>query len=98
MTTVNVKHIATLASLPLQPNEEKKFKSQLETILSHIEKLSEVNTKNVVETSQVTGLENVTRDDLLAQSLSQEEATSQAKSVHNGLFEVPIIIEEAIEV
>lgn len=97
MTKINVKHISKLASLPLTEEEEKKFEKQLEEILSHIDKLLTSNIANVEETSQVTGLENVARTDEVSQSFSQEEAISQAKVKHNGLFEVPVIIEEAIE-
>lgn len=97
MSKINVKHLAKLAALPLTEAEEKKFESQLEVVLSHIEKLSEVDITNVEETSQVTGLENIDRDDTVSQSFSQEEAISQAHITHNGLFEVPVIIEEAIE-
>ncbi|HSD98424.1 MAG TPA: Asp-tRNA(Asn)/Glu-tRNA(Gln) amidotransferase subunit GatC [Patescibacteria group bacterium] len=97
MTTIDVKHIAKLAELPLTQEEEKKFKKQLSAILEHIEKLSSVDISQVAETSQVTGLENVDREDSASASFSQEEATSQAKIKHNGLFEVPVILEEAVE-
>lgn len=97
MTTIDVKHIAKLAELFLTEEEEKKFEKQLSAILEHIEKLSKVNVSKVAETSQVTGLENVEREDSATTSLSQEEATSQAKAKHNGLFEVPVILEEAVE-
>lgn len=97
MTKINVTHIATLASLSLTEEEEKKFEGQLEAILEHIGKLSEVDVKEVPETSQVTGLHNVERQDEVEPSLFQAEALMDAKHIHNGLFEVPVIIEEAVE-
>lgn len=91
---INVPHVAKLANLPLTPVEEKKFEKQLSEILSYVEKLKEVDTKNVEPTSQVTGLENVTREDKTIPSLSQEEALSNTKSQHNGLFKVKAILGE----
>ena len=88
---IDVSHVAKLANLPLKPDEEKRFEKQLSEILSYVEKLKEVDTKNVEITSQVTGLENVTRQDETKPSLSQEEVLSNAKSTHNDLFKVKAI-------
>lgn len=90
---IDVSHVAKLANLPLEPGEEQKFDKQLSDILAYVEKLKEVNTRNVEATSQVTGLENVTREDQTSSSLSQEETLSNTKSVHNGLFKVKAILE-----
>ena len=91
---IDVSHVAKLANLPLKPDEEKRFEKQLSEILSYVEKLKEVDTKNVEITSQVTGLENVTREDETSPSLSQEEALSKAKTKHNELFKVKAILTE----
>lgn len=85
---IDVKHTAKLANLKLTPQEEKTFGQQLSSILDYIDKLKEVNTEKIDETSQVTGLENVTREDDASPSLSQEEALFNAKSTHNGLLKV----------
>lgn len=89
---VDVSHIAKLANLALEKNEEEKYESQLSSILSYIEKLKEVDTKNVTETSQTTDLENVTSEDIAAPSLSQDEALSNSKQIHNGFFKVKGIL------
>lgn len=91
---IDVKHIAKLANLPLEKDEEKKFEKQLSEILSYVEKLREVDTRNVETTSQVTGLENVTREDKATPSLTQKEALSDVKSQHNGFFKVKAILTE----
>ena len=90
---INIKHIAKLANLKLKPEDEKKFEKQLSEIVAYVEKLNEVDTKNVEITSQVTGLENVTREDKSTPSLTQEEVLSGTKSKHNGLFKVDAILE-----
>lgn len=89
---INVKHIAKLANLPLSPAEGKKFETQLEETITYIENLKEIPTENITETPQVTGLENVTRQDVAKPSLSQEQALENAKKKKNGLFIVPAIL------
>ena len=91
---VDVLHIAKLANLSLNKEEIKKYEEQLSSILSYIDKLKEVDTKNIQETSQTTGLENITSEDETSPSLSQEEALSNTKNKYNGLFKVKAILEE----
>lgn len=90
---IDVKHVAKLANLPLEEDEIKKLGSQLEETLNYIEQLNEVDTKNIKPTSQVTGLVNVTREDIPSQSLSQEQALSNTEEKHNGLFKVKGILD-----
>lgn len=91
---IDVKHIAKLANLPLEKDKEEKFGKQLSEILNYVEKLNSIDTKNVEPTSQVTGLENVMREDETRSSLTQEEALSNTKATHNGFIKVPAILEE----
>lgn len=91
---INITHIAKLANLKISPDEEKKFQSQLSSILDYIARLNEVDTTDVKETSQVTGLENITRDDRTEPSLPQNIALSQAKHTHNNFFAVKGIFED----
>lgn len=43
----DVQHIAHLARIELTPHEEQKFEKELSAILEFVEKLNEVDTKNV---------------------------------------------------
>jgi len=90
---IDVLHIAELANLPLKKEEIEKYEKQLSEILAYIEKLKKVKTDDVLETSQVTGLENVTKDDSTIPSLPQNEALLNTKSKQNGLFKVKAIFE-----
>ena len=92
---LNVPHIAKLANLPLSADEIKKFESQLEETLAYAEKLQEIDTDKVKPTSHVTGLENITREDIAQPSLTQKQALSNAKKTHNGSFEVDAILDNA---
>jgi aspartyl-tRNA(Asn)/glutamyl-tRNA(Gln) amidotransferase subunit C len=83
---INVSHVAKLANLQITKDEEQKLESQLSEVLDYIEMLNEVDTENVEPTSQVTGLENVTREDVASDSLSQEQALANTKETHNGFI------------
>lgn len=91
---INIKHIAKLANLPLKEEEIEKFEKQINAILEYVEILKKVDLENTRETSQITGLEDVEREDKAQPSLSQKQAISGAKNIHNGLFKVKAILEE----
>ena len=94
LTKDQVKHVAKLANLPLSESEEQIFADQLSETLEYVVKLNEVETKGVEPTSQVTGLENVTREDLVSPSLSQEEVLQNVKSKYQGFIKVNAIFGE----
>lgn len=91
---IDVGHIAKLANLTIPGEEKEKFEKRLSETLDYVNLLSKVDTKNAEPTSQVTGLENVTREDEPSPSLSQEETLNNAKSKHNGMFKVKAILGE----
>lgn len=68
-----VKHIAKLARLNLSDDEVKKFSGQLQGILEYIDVLNEVDTEGIEETSQVTGLTNVTEEDKVTRKCEGDE-------------------------
>ncbi len=92
--SIDVDHVAILANIPISESEKKTFEGQLEETIKYIEKLQEIDTKNVKPTSQVTNLENITREDIAAPSFSQEEALQNAKSTYNGFVVTEAILEE----
>jgi len=91
---MDVSHVAKLANLPLTVDEKKYLGKELDETLEHIANLQKIDTKNVEPTSQVTGLENVMRDDVVTPSLSQKEVLQNAKDTYKGYIRVPAIIEE----
>lgn len=72
LTPDEVKKIATLARLSLGLDEVTRFQTQLSDVLTYMEQLNEVDTAGVAITAQVTGLENVLRDDAAVDSVSQQ--------------------------
>lgn len=96
LTSSDILHIAKLANLFISENEVSLLASQLSAILSFVGKLQELPTSGIVETSQVTGLANVYREDKVDESriLSQNDALRNAKAIHDGFFVVPAVFGE----
>lgn len=88
---MDINQIASLANLQLSPAQQQLFASQLDDTLKNISIINELDTRNILPTSQVTGLENVTRPDMVdtGRILSQKEALAQAHRVHQGFIVAP---------
>jgi len=65
LTKEDVLKVANLARIELTDAQVTKFQPQLAAVLDYIEQLNKVDTQGVVETAQVTGLENVLRPDVV---------------------------------
>ncbi len=63
ITTDDVRHLAQLSNVQVSDGEIESLRGDLSNILDYINQLKDVDTTGVEPTYQVTGLENVTRDD-----------------------------------
>ncbi len=90
---ISIDHLARLARLSLSDDEKKLFENQINSILSYVDKLNELDTSNVEPTSHVISLSNVVRDDLPGTSLGREEALMNAPDRTDKFYRVPKIIE-----
>lgn len=87
-----VEHVAHLARLHLSEDELEKMTAQLDTILSYVDKLEELDTRDVSPTTHAFSVCNAFREDEVHPSLPTEEALS-CSARHNGaMFQVPRII------
>ena len=89
-----LRHIANLARLEISPDKENYLADQLSETASYINILSELNTKDIEPTFQTNHLKNITRDDIVGESLSQSEALSQAKDTYDGYFKTQATIKK----
>ncbi len=94
ITRKEVEHVARLARLELTAEEKERMQTQLDSILSYIDKLNELDTSAVEPTSHVLPMTNVFREDEVVPSLSQEEVLLNAPDRHELFFRVPRILEE----
>jgi aspartyl-tRNA(Asn)/glutamyl-tRNA(Gln) amidotransferase subunit C len=81
-----VEKIAQLSRLELTEKEKTQFANQLSDVLDYFEKLKVVNTENVEITAQVTGLENIYRDDEVNQCDIQSDLVKQAADNEDDLI------------
>ena len=96
ITTSTVRHIATLANIPVTNNEAEKLASGFEKTLDTIKDLQTIDVAGVEPTHQVTGLENVLREDIVddSRTFTQKEALANANKTYQGFFVVPRIIKK----
>ncbi|HDD43347.1 MAG TPA: Asp-tRNA(Asn)/Glu-tRNA(Gln) amidotransferase subunit GatC, partial [Candidatus Desulfofervidus auxilii] len=73
ISKAEVEHVARLARLKFNEKELAMFTEQLNQILFYMEKLNELNTKNVEPTYHALALNNVFREDEVKSSLSTEK-------------------------
>ncbi len=89
-----VRYIADLASLKLSKKEVEMFSKQLSDIVDYVEKLDELDTKDIVPTAYTIPVKNVFREDKVKGSLSLEKVLKNAPEKQADQFRVPKIIEE----
>jgi aspartyl-tRNA(Asn)/glutamyl-tRNA(Gln) amidotransferase subunit C len=90
----DVDHVARLARLELSAADKERMRSELDGILSYIDKLGALDTRDVEPTSHAVPVTNVMRDDVERPSLPQEDMLANAPDRHRDMFRVPKIIEE----
>ena len=93
ITTDDVRHLAQLSNLQLADDEVDNLRGDLENILGYIEQLGELDTTGVEPTYQVTGLENVWRDDeVQISSVTRERLLSLAPEQADNSVKVPKVL------
>ena len=88
----NVKNIAELAGLDISGQAEK-LSDILSDTLNYVKTLEELDTSSVDETFQVTGLTNVFQGDEESDSLTKDEALSNAHEEISGLFSTKAVFD-----
>jgi aspartyl-tRNA(Asn)/glutamyl-tRNA(Gln) amidotransferase subunit C len=85
--------IARLARLQIAPQDCKKLLESLNKIIIWVNKLSEVDTTGVEPLTHMTHELNRLREDKIVQTLSREQALSQAPVHDSNYFRVPKVID-----
>lgn len=96
ITEQQVRYIAGLANLELSQDEIRRFASDLDEILTHVEKLNELDTAGIEPMAQVlfeAGETATLRQDLERTPLENREALANAPQPGAGYFKVPKVIE-----
>jgi len=86
-----VRHMAVLARLGLSDEQVAKLSGELSSILDHIEKMSELDLRDVEPMAHAVDVVNVTRPDINRPGLTQAEALMNAPEQQDGAFLIPAI-------
>ena len=92
ISTSDIQHLASLSSLALADDEVDGLRQDLENIIGYIEQLGELDTSGVEPTYQVTGLENVWREDEVQSGVSREALLNLAPEKQNSQVKVPKVL------
>lgn len=92
MSQLDIDKIAFLARLKLGDDEKQKIADKLALVLSHFEKISEVDTQGVEPLVTPIEIEQVLRVDQAVMELTPEEILKNAPAKQGNLFKVPPVI------
>jgi len=93
ITLEQVRHVARLARLELSPEQEERLRADMDEMLAYVDKLNELDTKDVTPTTQVGEAGTPMRDDEVTNQPAAEAMLANAPSRERGYFKVPKIIE-----
>ena len=93
ISTSDIQYLASLSSLALADDEVNGLRQDLENIIGYIEQLGELDTSGVEPTYQVTGLENVWREDEVKPGISRDELLELAPEKQNNQVKVPQVLQ-----
>ena len=88
-----IKNLAMLARIGLNPVEQEEMRVQLDQILLHVSQLSKIDTSQVLATAQIGDAVNVWREDACQESLTAEQALANAPNRQGNFFVVGAIQE-----
>ena len=93
ITTDDVRHLAHLSSLQIPDVEAELLRADIEKIINYINQLDKLDTDGVEPTYQVTGLQNVWRDDeIIDSSVSRRQLLALAAEQSDNCVKVPKVL------
>lgn len=85
----DIKKLAALSRLKLTDAEVAQYKKELSAIVGYVERLQSVDISGLEPTTQVTGLANVIREDVIVDyGVSQDELLKNAPEKLDNQFKV----------
>ena len=94
ITEDTVRHLAGLARIALTPEEITRLTSELVAITAAVESVNKVATPDVLATSLPIPMENVWREDVVADQLTIDESLAGAPDHDGSRFRVTAILGE----
>ena len=89
ITKKDLPHIGWLSRLELSEEDKEKYTPKLNSVLEYFGELDKADTEGVEPTYHVLPMNNVFREDVPTNSLSQEEVLSNAPKNKDGFIKAP---------
>lgn len=93
VTKEDLENVAVLSRLRIPEDQQQKYMQQMDSILTYMDNLSEVDTTDVKPTTYALPMQNVFREDVVRPSLDRAAALQNAPLRDNGYFKVPKVLE-----
>ena len=95
LTEQEVRRVAELANLALRDDEVVRMTRDLDGILTHVDKLNQLDTSAVKPMTQVfsQGMTGTLREDVELPPLTNADAVANAPVTSGGYYKVPRVIE-----
>lgn len=87
-----IDHLATLSKLSFKAEEKQELKTDLQKMISFVEKLQELDTTGIEPLTHMGSSENALRNDEVKGMISREEALLNAPVKDDKFFKVPKVI------
>lgn len=94
LTKEEVLKVAHLARLEFEEERIESFQTELNSILTFVDKLQELNTDGIEPLTQVNHQVNNLRKDEIKESLNRDKALKNAPQKDEGMFIVPKVVGE----
>lgn len=93
ITKEQVTHVANLARLNLTEEEKENMTKDMESIITFIDQINQLDISDVNPTAHIIPINNVFREDIVQKSMDRDELIKNAPVKENGCFSVPKIVE-----
>ena len=88
-----VEHVAKLARIKITEDEKTNLTEDLGKILNYVEELNAAPTEGVIPVAQISGLENIARDDTIVPSLQNGKVLENAPEKDGKFIKVKKVFE-----
>ncbi len=93
LTQEQLEYIATLARIEISKENSERIAEDVDSILGFVEHIQATNTDNVEAVSQVTGLQDIWREDIVQDcDISRDELLANAPSTQDGYIKVKKVL------
>lgn len=90
---IDIRYVANLARINLSDDEVARFSDQLQGVMKHIDKLSEVNVDDIEPTAHASNLSNKVREDVPVPSLPTEGFLQNTPDQAKSQLRVPKVVD-----